>query len=108
MRISSHKAILVAAAFSLGSGLGSGSTIADPAGKPGGGSVSLHGLDLERSTIPEIQDAMDHGRFSAFELTAFYLERIAQVDPKVHAVITTSPTALIEALVSDIRRQTHR
>src|SRR5262249_5342299 len=64
----------------------------------------LRGLDLERATIPEIQRAMDEHRFTAVELTVFYLIRIAQVDPLVHAVITTSPTAVTEAQQSDVRR----
>ncbi|HEX3762439.1 MAG TPA: amidase, partial [Kofleriaceae bacterium] len=64
--------------------------------------------DLERSTIPQLQDAMDRGRISSLLLTAFYLGRIEDLNPELHAVIATSPTALIEAAFSDIRRATHR
>jgi len=70
--------------------------------------VTLRGIDLERSTIPELQDAMDRRRLTALELTSFYLRRIADVDPAVHSVIVTSPTAVIEAAFSDLRRATRQ
>jgi amidase len=69
--------------------------------------VSVRGIDLERSTIPELQTAMDRRRLTSLELTAFYLRRIAELNPALHAVIATSPTAVIEAVFSDLRRATH-
>ena len=51
---------------------------------------------------------MDRGRLSSVELTAFYLARIVQLNPSLHAVIVTSPSALLEALFSDVRRQLHQ
>jgi amidase len=68
----------------------------------------IRGIDLERSTIPELQDAMAHRRLTAVELTAFYLARIAALNPALHAVIQTSPTALAEAAESDVRRLLHQ
>jgi len=68
----------------------------------------LRGIDLERSTIPELQTAMDHHRLTALELTQFYLARIAALNPALHAVIQTSPTALVEAAASDLRRLTRQ
>jgi amidase len=103
MRISRHKPIVVAAALSLGA-LGARPTLAQPAQH---GEVSIHGIDLEHSTIPDLQHAMDHGRLSSIELTVFYLARIHDLNPELHAVIATSPTALAEALFSDLRRHTH-
>src|ERR1700759_4188878 len=105
MRFSSHKAILAAAAFLLGSGA---PLVAQPAAQAAHGDPVLRGLDLERSTIPEIQDAMDHGRISSVLLTAFYLGRIADLTPDLNAVIATSPAALLEAALSDVRRLTHQ
>jgi amidase len=84
-------------------GSGAGSTTANPAVETSG-NVSLRGVDLERSTIPELQRAMDRHRISSLELTIFYLARIRQLNPDLHAVIATSPTALAEALLSDLRR----
>jgi amidase len=104
MRISRHKPILVAAALSLGA-FGSGTSFAHPAHD---GDVSIHGIDLERSTIPDLQHAMDQGRLSSVELTLFYLDRIHDLNPDLHAVIATSPTAVAEALFSDLRRHVHR
>src|SRR5678816_4511014 len=101
MRIPSHAAALFAAALLLGAG--AGPTTASPAAQANN-NVSLHGVDLERSTIPDLQNAMDRHRISSLELTIFYLARIRQLNPDLHAVITTSPTALAEALLSDIRR----
>ncbi|MEO7734938.1 MAG: amidase [Kofleriaceae bacterium] len=103
MRISRHKPILVAAALSLGA-FGSSTTFAHPSH----GDVSIHGIDLEHSTIPDLQHAMDHGRLSSIDLTLFYLGRIHDLNPDLHAVIATSPTAVAEALFSDLRRHTHR
>ncbi|HET9622741.1 MAG TPA: amidase family protein, partial [Kofleriaceae bacterium] len=68
----------------------------------------MHGIDLERATILDLQAAMDHGRLSSVELTAFYLARILRLNPSLHAVLVTSPSALVEALFSDVRRQLHQ
>ena len=105
MRFSRHKAILVAAALLLGSG---SPLVAQPSTPARHGDPVLRGLDLERSTIPEIQRAMNNGRISSILLTAFYLGRIAELNPELHAVISTSPTALLEAALSDLRRLTHQ
>jgi amidase len=101
MRFSRHRATLVAAALALGAS----PTLARP---PASAAVSLHGVDLERATIPDLQREMDRGRLSATELTLFYLGRIRDLNPDLHAVIFTSPTAVVEAVLSDLRRITHR
>jgi len=61
-------------------------------------------LNLDKATIPQLQRAMNSGRFSSVELTRFYLERIRRLNPKLHAVITTNPDAVSEAAASDQRR----
>ena len=104
MRFYGHQAILATAAFALGTG----STLAQPASQARHGDPVIRGIDLERSTIPELQRDMDHHRLSSLELTAFYLVRIAQLNPELHAVIATNPTALLEAALSDVRRATHQ
>lgn len=109
MRIPSHVAALFAAALLLGSG--AGSTTASPSDQTSNQSVqnvTLRGIDLERSTIPELQRAMDRGRISSLQLTIFYLQRINRLNPDLNAVITTSPTALLEAVLSDVRRHTRQ
>jgi amidase len=68
------------------------------------GPVALRGVDLERATVLDLQREMDRGRLSSVALTAFYLGRIRDLNPRLHAVIETNPAALGEALASDVRR----
>src|SRR5215510_5158489 len=107
MRSTVHKANLAALAFLLSAGVGSGTTFAEPSEGSRHGDPRIRGIDLERSTIPELQDAMDHHRLTSVELTLFYLDRIEDLNPEVHAVIATNPVAIVEAVFSDIRRATH-
>lgn len=66
--------------------------------------LSLGTIDLEQATIPVLQAAMDDRRFTSVQLALVYLARTAQLDPSLNAVIATSPTALLEAALSDLRR----
>ena len=100
-----HRVILAATVL-LGFALGASTTRAGSTASRHGDPI-LRGIDLERSTIPQLQDAMDRGRISSLLLTAFYLDRIEDLNPELHAVIATDPTALLEAAFSDIRRATH-
>src|SRR5262249_13762370 len=106
MRIASPAAALVAAALTLGAGARS-SIASDDDDARDRTRVSLRGVDLERSTILEIQEAMERGRISAVELTIFYLQRIRRINPELNAVIVTSPRAVLEAALSDVRRRFH-
>src|SRR5688572_707722 len=63
------------------------------------------GLDLDRATVLDLQDAMARHRLSSAALTAFYLHRIRTVDPALHAVLETNPDALREAFASDAQRR---
>jgi amidase len=67
----------------------------------------LAGINLERATIGDLQKAMDHRRLSSARLTAFYLARIAALDPRLRSVLTTNPDALREAVASDLHRRRH-
>lgn len=60
---------------------------------------------LERSTIPDLQRAMDARRLTSWDLTRALQARIARVDPSLHAVIRTNPDALRAAEASDARRR---
>ena len=62
------------------------------------------GIDVDSTTIPELQKLMNTHRLSSVRLTNFYLQRIRQLNPKLNAVITVSPTALFEAIAADLRR----
>ncbi|AXB43140.1 amidase [Amycolatopsis albispora] len=63
-------------------------------------------LDLDRSTIPQLQRMMDRGQLSSAGLTGRYLGRIASVDREVRSVLAVDPTALAQAAASDHRRRT--
>jgi amidase len=69
--------------------------------------AALHGIDLERSTVLDLQKNMQAGRLSSVALTTFYLRRIDRLNPLLHAVIETNPDALRDALASDIHRARH-
>jgi amidase len=69
--------------------------------------TTLAGLDLARATVLDMQAAMDRRRLTSTALTALYLARIRVLDPKLHAVIETSPDALRDAAVSDVHRRRH-
>ncbi len=58
---------------------------------------------LEKS-IPELQARLVAGEFTSSELTAGYLERIADLNPLLHAVIETNPEAQAIAAALDAER----
>lgn len=64
----------------------------------------IAGINLENATIPQLQQAMNAGRLNSVQLTSFYLQRIALLNPIMRAVIGTNPDALPEAAASDARR----
>jgi amidase len=96
--------ILVALLINL-STVGAPATAAPP--DTASGAVTIRGIDLERSTVLDLQQAMRSHRLSSVELTRFYLSRIRQLDPKLHAVIETNPDALRDAAASDLHRRRH-
>jgi amidase len=63
------------------------------------------GINLDSATIPQLEHAMNAGTLSSVALTHFYLHRIAQLNPKLHAVITVNPNALAAARASDAARK---
>src|SRR6266487_1863959 len=54
-------------------------------------------FDLEEVTVAQLQDAMRTGARTARSICAAYLTRIAELDPKLHAVLETNPDALVVA-----------
>ncbi|UFQ19823.1 MULTISPECIES: amidase family protein [Streptomyces] len=69
------------------------------------GSARVPGVDLDTVTIPELQARMADGSLTSSTLTRAYLRRIETVDPKIHSVLRTSPTALRAAAASDARHR---
>ncbi|MGW7078020.1 amidase family protein [Streptomyces sp. NPDC054866] len=72
---------------------------------PPTGAPLVAGVDLDTVTIPELQARMAAGSLSSSTLTRAYLRRIEHVDPKIHSVLRTSPTALRQAAASDARHR---
>jgi amidase len=85
-----------------------GATAAAPvafAAKPPPNGAHVAGIDIDASTIPELQALMNKHRLSAMQLTQFYLNRIRKLNPELHAVITVNPTAKAEARAADAARR---
>ena len=62
------------------------------------------GIDVDATTIPELQEFMDSRRLSSLQLTRFYLARINK-HSKLNSVITVNPTARDEARAADQARR---
>jgi amidase len=63
------------------------------------------GIDVDATTIPELQELMNANRLKSVQLTQFYLHRIQKLNPTLNAVITESPTALADARAADRARR---
>jgi amidase len=67
--------------------------------------TKVAGIDVDATTIPELQELMNSRRMNSVQLTNFYLRRIRQLNPTLNAVITVSPTALADARAADGARR---
>jgi amidase len=67
--------------------------------------TKVAGIDVDATTIPELQELMDSRRMNSVKLTNFYLRRINQLNPELNAVITVSPTARADARAADEARR---
>src|SRR5262245_3270870 len=63
------------------------------------------GVDIDATTIPELQELMNRHRLKSVQLTQFYLHRIRKLNPTLNAVIAVSPTALADARAADAARR---
>jgi amidase len=84
--------------------------LAAPASATSPTSTRVAGIDVDATTIPQLQALMDRHRLSAVQLVQFYQHRIKKLNPLLNAVITVSPRALAEARAADKarRRGDHR
>ena len=60
------------------------------------------GVDIESASVAELRRAMAAGELTATALTRHYLDRMAEVNPVLHAVIEVLPDALSQAAASDV------
>jgi amidase len=63
------------------------------------------GIDVDTTTIPELQELMNANRLKSVQLTQFYLHRIHKLNAILNAVITVSPRALADARAADAARR---
>src|SRR5215510_12073449 len=67
--------------------------------------TSVRGIDVDATTIPQLQALMNQHRLTSAQLTKFYLDRIKHLNPKLHAVIKVAPTATAQARLADKARR---
>jgi amidase len=102
MRSPLRRLIVLATLFAVSLAVAGAAALAGPpAGSPG----TLAGVDIDATTIPQLQALMNANRLNAVALTNFYLRRIRQLNPVLDAVITVSPTALADARAADEARR---
>src|SRR5262245_17182265 len=66
------------------------------------------GFDFVEKSILELQAAMASGQLTSRELTQGYLQRIAQLNPLLRAIIETNPNAIQTANQRDAERKQNR
>ncbi len=71
-------------------------------------SSSSDNFELNETTIADLQAKMASGKYSSEQITALYLQRIAEIDkkgPNLNAVIEVNPDALVIAKAMDAERK---
>ena len=64
----------------------------------------ITGTGTGGASVSGLQRALGSGELASADLTGFYLDRIARLDPELHAVIAVNPSAVAEAQASDTTR----
>ncbi len=103
---SSTRRLLVLAATTLSLAFSASGVDAAPALlSPSPTDTRVAGINVDRTTIPQLESLMDRQRLRAVQLVDFYLRRIKQLNPELHAVITVSSSALADARAADAARR---
>ena len=104
MRILVRRSLVLAALSALLIGaVGAGAPTALAAPPPTHTRVA--GIDIDTTTIPQLEALMNAHRMNSVQLVEFYVHRIAALNPKLNAVITVSRTALADARKADAARR---
>jgi amidase len=79
-------------------------------GAGGHGSEAAQGtrVDIVETSIYQLQDAMNEGRFNSRDLVQAYLDRIDRYEGRVNATAAISPSAMAEATFLDRERAAGR
>ncbi len=94
---------LVLPIFALLIGVSAAATPVGLAANPPNTKVA--GIDVDATTIPQLEQLMNSNRLNSVNLVNFYLQRIRQLNPVLNAVITVSPTAHADAVAADMARR---
>ena len=68
-------------------------------------STRVEGINIDKTTIPQLERLMNRHRLTSVDLVEFYLHRIKKLNPKLNAIITVSPTAMADARAADRARR---
>jgi amidase len=98
-----RRSLVLATLFALFLGLSGAAAPAGLAANPPNTKVA--GIDVDATTIPQLQELMNSHRINSVNLMNFYLHRISQLNPMLNAVITVSPTAHADAVAADAARR---
>jgi amidase len=98
-----RRSLLLTTLFALFLGVSGAAAPAGLAANPPDTKVA--GIDVDATTIPELQELMNARRLKSLQLTQFYLHRIQKLNPTLDAVITVSRTALADARAADAARR---
>jgi amidase len=71
----------------------------------GATSTTVAGINVDTTTIPQLESLMNRHRLTSVQLVQFYLQRISKLNPTLHAVITVDGTALADARRADAARR---
>jgi amidase len=96
--------LVLATSVALLIGVAAASAPVALAGRPAT-DTRVAGINIDATTIPQLQALMNRHRLHSVQLVQFYLHRIASLNPRLHAVITVSPTALADARAADRARR---
>jgi amidase len=99
-----RRLLVLAASVSMVLGA-AGATAPVAAAGPPPTNTRVAGIDVDSTTIPQLEALMNRHRLTSVQLVQFYLHRINSLNPKLHAVITVSPTALADARAADKARR---
>jgi len=61
-------------------------------------------ITLEEASVSNLQAMMQAGELSAVQLVEYYLNRITEIDPKLHSILEINPDALEIAQILDLER----
>ncbi len=99
------RSLLFTTCLALLLGLAGAAARSGRAVNPPNSSTTIAGIDVDSTTIPQLEQLMNSHRLNAVSLMNLYLRRIRQLNPTLNAVITVNPTALAEARAADNARR---